>query len=83
MYQFRITEEEKGGYRFELEGIKILVDDYKIENDKHVLTNPNKAIAFFDIEHNLYGISNQSTVYYSVEDFYEEMLKQFDVFTHA
>ncbi len=83
MYQFRITEEERGGYRFELEGIKIIVDDYKLENDRHILTNPGKAVAFFDIENNLYGISNQTTVYYSVEDFYEAMAQQFNVFTHA
>lgn len=83
MYQFRITQEEKGGYRFELDGIKILVDGFVIENDKHVLTNPGKAVAFFDIENNLYGISNQPTFYSSVEEFYDAMSRQFEVFTHA
>lgn len=83
MYQFRITREEKGGYRFELEGIKILVDDYKVENNKHMLTNPGKAVAFFDIENSLYGISNQPSYYHTAEEFYDAMFSQFYVFTNA
>lgn len=83
MYQFKITQEERGGYRFELKGIKILVDDFRVENDLHVFTNPDKAVAFFDVENNLYGISNQPKYYRSVEEFYDAMYQQFDVFTHA
>lgn len=83
MYQFRITQEEKGGYRFELEGIKILADGYELQDNKHVFTNPAKAVAFFDVENNLYGVANDPGNYQSVEEFYDAMLRQFDVFTHA
>lgn len=83
MYHFRITKEEKGGFRFELDGIKILVDDYKVINDEHIFTNPAKAVAFFDVENNLYGISNEPSYYRTAEEFYDAMSSQFYVFTHA
>ncbi len=83
MYQFRITKEEKGGYRFELNGIKILVEGYKVEGDHHALTNPDKAVAFFDVENNLYGISNQPSHYKTAEEFFDAMFTQFKIFTHA
>ena len=34
MYKFRIIKLEDGGYRFELGGIKMVVNDYNIINNK-------------------------------------------------
>ncbi|MBC7553086.1 MAG: hypothetical protein H7257_03810 [Taibaiella sp.] len=80
MYQFRITKQERGGYRFELSGIKMLVEDFEIKNDKHILTNPGKTIAFFYIDNNLYGVTNDPNVFNSAEDFYDAMSSQYQVF---
>ncbi|NDC42110.1 MAG: hypothetical protein EBZ77_11265 [Chitinophagia bacterium] len=77
MYQFRITQQESGGFRFEYNGIKILVDDYFIKDGKHFLKSPDKAIAYFDIENNIYGISNEPMHFASAEDFHDAMVSQF------
>ena len=83
MYQFKITQEEQGGYRFELDGIKMLVDEFQLINNLHRFVHPEKAVAFFDVERNLYGISNTSTKYETAEEFHDAMVTQFRVFAHA
>ena len=80
MYQFRITKQENGGYRFELKGIKMFVDDFEVQNGKHLLKNPQKAIAYFDVENNLYGISNGSLNFNTAEEFHDAMAQQFSMF---
>ena len=78
MYQFKIKKQEGGGYRFELGLINILIEGYTvIDNDKHLLVNPNKAIAYFNINDNIYGVSNETPQYPTVEAFYEAMDQQF------
>jgi hypothetical protein len=79
MYQFKIKKQDDGVYRFELEGIKMLIDDYTIKEDKHLLSNPKKAIAFFIYEDNIYGISNEPVNYDSAEAFYDAMTKQYRI----
>ncbi len=81
MYQFRIKNQEDGGYRFELDNINIISEGYILENDQHVLTNPNKAIAYFNVDNNIYGVSNQQLNYYTVEAFYEAIKEQYRLFT--
>ncbi len=83
MYQFRITEQENGGFRFEFGGIKMLVDDYTIQDDRHILKNPSKAVAYFDIENNLYGVSNEPSHYRTAEDFFDAMSKQMKVLSQV
>ena len=80
MYQFSITKDEQEGFRFELDGIKMLIEGYVIVNNMHRFVNPEKAVAFFDIENNLYGISNRSTRYATAEEFYDAMVGQYKVF---
>ena len=80
MYQFKIVKVQEGGYKFELEGIKLLVDDYSIINDTHQLKTPNKAIAFFNIGDDIYGISNEPLNLNTAEALYDAMNKQYNVF---
>jgi hypothetical protein len=77
MYQFKIKKQDDGVYRFELGGIKMLIDDYIIKGDKHLLANPRKAIAFFSYEDNIYGVSNEPGNFDSAEAFYDAMNKQY------
>jgi len=80
MYQFRITKQDSGGYRFELNGIKLLVEDYEVSNDNHLITNPQKAFGYFNLEDNLYGVSNAPTNFPTAEAFFDAMYKQFGIF---
>ena len=77
MYQFRIKQQESGGYRFELDDIKMLVDEYSIQQDKHVFTHPEKIIAYFNIGDSIYGVSNELWNYATAEDFYESIRQQY------
>ncbi len=76
MHQFRIIGQENGGFRFELHGIKMLVEGYTIQNGNHLLTNPAKAVAYFNFENNIYGISNELTKYMTAEEFHDAMENQ-------
>jgi hypothetical protein len=80
MYHFKIVKVQEGGYKFELEGIKLLVDDYSVINDKHLLKTPNKAFAFFNIGEDIYGISNESMNLDTAEALYDTMTGQYSVF---
>ena len=83
MYQFKIVKVQEGGYKFELEGIKLLVDDYNIENDKHMLRTPSKAFAFFNIGSDIYGISNEPFNYDNAEALYDAIIQQYNMFNHG
>ncbi len=80
MYHFKIVKVQEGGYKFELEGIKLLVDDYRVINDKHILKTPTKAIAFFNIGEDIYGVSNESLNLDTAEALYDTMTRQYSVF---
>ncbi|MES2703945.1 MAG: hypothetical protein V4649_14995 [Bacteroidota bacterium] len=79
MYQFKIRKQDDGVYRFELGGIKLLVDEFTVKEDRHVLANPTKAIAYFSIDNNIYGISNEN--FETAEAFYDAISKQYLIFT--
>ena len=81
MYEFKIKQQEDGGYRFELEGIRMIVPGYSIQEGKHRLENPDKAIAYFMIDENIYGISNDPMNVETAEAFYDAIVKQYKVFT--
>jgi hypothetical protein len=80
MYQFSIKKQADGGYRFELDGIQLLVDDYTIKEDKHLLAHPNKAIAYFNIDANIYGVSNVPQNFPTAEAFFDAITKQYQIF---
>ena len=81
MYRFRITRQENGGYRFELGGIKLLIEDYQVKDEKHILRNPQKAVAYFNFDDSIYGISNGPTNFDTAEAFYDAMIKQYKMLT--
>ncbi|RYZ54015.1 MAG: hypothetical protein EOP49_06045 [Sphingobacteriales bacterium] len=80
MYQFHIVQNEDSSWRFELGGIHLIVDDYVVKDEKHWFTNPNRVIAYFNINGNLYGIANPDSDCCTAEDFYEIMKKQYSYF---
>ena len=82
MYQFKIVKEYKGGYKFELAGIKLLVDGYSIRNGQHLLETPAKAIAYFNIDDTIYGVSNEQENLESAEAFFDAIKKQYLLFTN-
>jgi hypothetical protein len=79
MYEFNIGQEADGSYRFEKNGIHLLVDSFYEENGKHYIKNPAKAIAFFKTGGNLYGISNSIITHHTVEDFFDSMSGQYSM----
>ena len=81
MYQFKIKKQESGDYRFELGAIKLLVDGYTVNEGKHLLTNPNKTVGYFNIGNNVYGVSNDLMNFPTAEAFYEAIKKQYLIFT--
>lgn len=80
MYQFKIVKLEEGGYRFELGAIKIYTDGFSIKDGKHQFNTPRKAIGYFNIEGNLYGVSNDLQNVSNAEDFYDTMTTQYLIF---
>jgi hypothetical protein len=80
MYQFKVRELESGEYRLELGDIRILVDDYTVENNAHFISHPQKAVAYFTVEDNLYSISNEHTGCRTAEDLFDTICRQYSVF---
>ena len=80
-YEFHIAKNDDGTCRFELDGIKLILEDFKLKGEKHWITNPERAIAYFLYNDNhLYGVANNLKTFNTVEDFYEVMKKQYAIF---
>jgi len=76
MYQFN-KKPIKGTWRFELNGISLLINGFFIKDEKHWIKSPSKAIGFFNIDNNLYSVSNSEPVpHHTIEDFYDALVKQ-------
>jgi len=82
MYQFKIRKLDEGGYRFELGDIKMLIDNYSITENRHLIINPGKAFAWFTVDSNIYGVSNESSRLDSVEAFFDAINLQHSFFTN-
>jgi len=81
MYQFNIVKNDENTWRFELDGIHLIIDDYLLKDEKHYIKTPQTAIAFFNINGNLYGIANQAAAcFYTAEEFYDVMREQYSYF---
>jgi len=80
MYQFNVMQDESGMWRFELEGINLLLDGFTVKDGKHWINTPSKAIAFFNLSGNLYGVSNDMKTFRTVEDFFDSMREQYSIF---
>ena len=80
MYRFDIEQQKDGTWKFELDGINLIVDGFEVNNNRHVINNPEKAIAYFSLDGHLYGLSNQVRTCKTAEEFYEVMRQQFTIF---
>lgn len=80
MYQFNVMQDESGMWRFELDGINLLLDGFAVKDGKHWINTPSKAIAFFNLSGNLYGVSNDMRTFQTVEDFFDSMREQYSIF---
>ncbi len=83
MKEFKIVQLDDGGYRFDLDAIKIYVDGFKLSGEEHLLNDPKKAIGYFNIDGNIYGISNARPNCLTAEDFFETMWLQYKMFTDS
>lgn len=83
MYHFNIVRQDSGEFRFELDGINLIVDGYNVEGEKHWIKNPETAIAFFNIKGHLYGVSNKLQTSQTAEDFFDLMKDQYQIFMAA
>ena len=83
MYQFNIGQEADGSYKFERNGIYLVVDAFYKKDGKHFIQNPAKAIAFFKTGGNLYGISNNIITHDTVEEFFDSMSHQYEMFSSS
>jgi uncharacterized protein YegP (UPF0339 family) len=81
MYQFKIKKQDDGGYRFELDAIKMIITDFTITEGTHQLINATKAIAYFNIGDSIYGVSNDLLKFPTAEAFYDAIIKQYEIFT--
>lgn len=80
MYQFKIIKLEEGGYKFELGPIKMFIDDFSVNNNTHFLKNPQRAIGYFSVDGNVYGVLNNVLSINTAEAFYDSMSKQYAMF---
>ncbi len=81
MYPFSKAQQDDRTWCFELNGINVVMDEFFIKDDKHWFKDPYKAIAYFSIEGNLYGLSNFTDTKPTAEDLYDVMLGQYAYFT--
>lgn len=79
MYQFNVMQDDQGMWRFELDGINLLLDGFTEQDGKHWIKTPSKAIAFFNLSGNLYGVSNDMKTFRTVEDFFDSMREQYSI----
>ncbi len=80
MYPFNKVQQEDQSWRLELDGICIVAEGFFINEDQHWLRNPKKAIAFFNIDGNFYGLSNVVNSSPTAENFYDVMYRQYVYF---
>lgn len=80
MYSFTKLQDNDSEWRLELNGISLLCDGFFLKNDMHWLKNPQKAIGYFRTNGNIFGVANDIIVYNTAEEFYDSILKQYNVF---
>lgn len=75
MYEFHIERKEDRAWKFEREGVNMLIDDYTVKNGKHLIINPLKTIAYFYVDGNIYSFRNRAFCH-TAEDFFDLIKKQ-------
>lgn len=70
MYEFHIEKKGEETWKFELEGVNMLIDGYAVKNDKHLILHPAHTIAYFYMDGNIYSIRNKAFCR-TAEDFFD------------
>jgi hypothetical protein len=83
MYPFHKVQLQDNSWKFELDDIRLVMEGFCVMEDQHWMINPARAIAFFTIEGNLYGLSNHTHTRRTAEELYDVMFQQYAYFnTH-
>lgn len=80
MHPFNKAQNPDGSWIFELGGINLVVNGYVFQDEKHWITNPQSAIAFFVVNGSLYGISNAQYTHRTAEELYDALNAQHQYF---
>ncbi len=80
MYRFNKVQDNDGVWRFELDGINLLIDGYTVKDEKHFIKTPQTAIAYFNLSGHLYGVANAIRTFSTVEDLYDTLQEQYSIF---
>ena len=78
--QFNKEQLDNGAWKFELDGISLIVDGYSEKNGNHWMNNAESAIALFNFKGELYSIANRMNDYKTIEEFYDAMKAQYAIF---
>ncbi len=76
-YAFQKTRDTEGRWQFDLHGIRLVVDGFEERDGRHWLQTPERAVAFFTLDGNFYGMSNNMVAHPTAEALYEDLRKQF------
>jgi hypothetical protein len=82
MYRFNIVQQKDETWKFELNGINLIIEGFIVDKDRHIIQNPEKAIAYFSVKGHMYGLANQFRVYNTAEEFYDVMMEQYSIFSN-
>lgn len=80
MYQFNIVREKDGAFRFELDGINLLLDNYTFKDGKHIINDPSTAIAYFNLNGHVYSVSNSIQNLNTAEELFDSISSQYAIF---
>ncbi len=83
MKEFKIVQLNDGSYRFDRHAIKMYIYGYEVSCGKHHISNPARAIGYFNVDGNIYGISNARPNCLTAEDFFETMWSQYQMFNEG
>jgi hypothetical protein len=83
MYRFDIGQQEDGKWKFEQDSISLIVEGYELHDGRHKILTPEKALAWFNINGHVYGVSNYHGQHHTVEEFYDAMRQQYAIFQAA
>jgi hypothetical protein len=78
---FNKIKQSDGSWKFEKDGINLILDDFTMEDKKHRIMNTEKAIAFFNFMGEVYSVSNQLDNFKTAEDFFQAMKQQYLIFS--
>ncbi len=79
MYPFNKVKEQLS-WRLELNGISIVTENFEIKEDFHWFNEPRLAIGYFNIDGNLYGLSNSEFTKFTAEEFFDVMNQHYQYF---